>query len=74
MSNWDTQWFLVVRARERQQGFLREAERDRAVWDAQERQEPDARGFRFHAWITRILEARASKRGLKPRNDQPHPC
>ncbi len=65
MSNWNTNWFLVIQARERQQGFLCEAERDRAVWSAQERRKPDARAFSLPAWIRQTLGLSASKRALQ---------
>ena len=64
MNNWNTNWFLVIQARERQQHFLCEAELDHAVRDAFERREPDARAFSLRAWISQILGFRPSKRAL----------
>jgi hypothetical protein len=65
MSNWNTNWFLVIRARERQQGFLCEAERDHAVWSAQARRKPEARAYNLRTWIGQILGPRTSKRSLQ---------
>lgn len=64
MNNWNTQWFLVLHARERQQGFLCEAELDHAVRNAFERPEHEARAFSLHAWIGQMFHSRASKRVL----------
>jgi hypothetical protein len=64
MSNWNTNWFLVIRARERQQHFLYEAELDHAIRDAQERREPAARAFSLRAWFWQILGPHTGKRAL----------
>ena len=64
MNNWDTQWFLVFRARERQQGFLYEAELDQVIHGAHAGREPTARAFNLRAWISRTFGFRPSKRAL----------
>jgi hypothetical protein len=65
MNNWNTNWFLVLRARERQQYFLCEAELDHAVRNANERPRPNARAFSLGAWIGQIFGIRPSKRALQ---------
>ena len=63
MSNWNTQWFLVIQARERQQHFLHESELDHAVHNAQ-KQQLETRYFGLRAWITRSFKFRPSTRAL----------
>lgn len=64
MSNWNTNWFLVIQARERQQHFLCEAELDRAIQNAAERREPEARAWNLRAWVSQMLKPRTHKRAL----------
>lgn len=55
MNSWETNWFFLFLARERQQRFLRDAETDHALHNARGRREPRVRSPGLRAWIARTF-------------------
>lgn len=66
MNDWNTNWFLIQRAREQQQRLLNEAGLNQSLHRARIQNDPaPASGVRFSAWVAHALGFRTSKRALE---------
>lgn len=65
MNDWETNWFILSLARERQQSLLRESGLDHCLRRARAQNQPaPARGSRFSTWIAHALGFQTRKRVL----------